>query len=409
MTIKNSLRFCILFLIFVLGISFISAVWDETTGVWHNAKDINVKLRDNTYTSLQIWIDSSPLEESNIPLSGGNWENSAHLVFHEATNIKVNINSTYYTLQNWIDKTNIKWADSNYMYLSWHDASEIKVVLSDRNLSLQEWIDEQIGQAEMKKIIKSGDIIALKHDTLGEYVSVASDSASKKIEDGLNVNKDAIIDDAQKFIIIKEGDNTGEIINYGDKVVLKSVQTGGEVKYKYKWLLCSLAFGEAWMHANKNNDVFCPNVIFRPNILSDDSQEGPVKTGDMVFFKDSSIKDVKSQYWDVDVAGPSYNPSHLGSLNRFNIYKSSTSTKCSSSNLGLCINEINCTSAGGYWYNGRCNSRQAPVCDESHLSACITNETCTSAGGYWYNGRCNTNPASETNQIRYSEIGRAHV
>ncbi|MBF0259974.1 MAG: PKD domain-containing protein, partial [Desulfamplus sp.] len=65
---------------------------------------------------------------------------------------------------------------------------------------------------------------------------------------------------------------------------------------------------------------------------------------------------------------------------------------CDSNNLGLCLQDADCASAGGYWYNGKCNATpQQAVCDADNLNLCNTESKC-SPYGYWYNGKCNESP-----------------
>ena len=67
---------------------------------------------------------------------------------------------------------------------------------------------------------------------------------------------------------------------------------------------------------------------------------------------------------------------------------SNGATECNSINLNLCIDQTNCTSAGGYWYDDICNKN--PVkCDIGHLNLCLNETNCTGAGGYWYDNKCN--------------------
>ncbi len=59
---------------------------------------------------------------------------------------------------------------------------------------------------------------------------------------------------------------------------------------------------------------------------------------------------------------------------------------CDSSHLDLCLLELDCTTASGYWWSDNtCNSTPEPAsCDSSHLNFCTTEGTCTAAGGYWW-------------------------
>jgi hypothetical protein len=68
---------------------------------------------------------------------------------------------------------------------------------------------------------------------------------------------------------------------------------------------------------------------------------------------------------------------------------------CSAYALGACLNPQDCTFvAGGFWYEGRCNSQAqvVEVCDANHLYLCTSQAQCEDAmgQGYWYGGRCNT-------------------
>ena len=46
---------------------------------------------------------------------------------------------------------------------------------------------------------------------------------------------------------------------------------------------------------------------------------------------------------------------------------------------------------GGIWENGQC-----ALCDSSHLHLCGGSGVCAAAGGYWYDGSCNSTPDSST-------------
>jgi len=67
---------------------------------------------------------------------------------------------------------------------------------------------------------------------------------------------------------------------------------------------------------------------------------------------------------------------------------------CSAYALGACLNPQDCTFvAGGFWYEGRCNSQAqvVEVCDANHLYLCTSQAQCEDAmgQGYWYNSTCN--------------------
>jgi hypothetical protein len=62
-------------------------------------------------------------------------------------------------------------------------------------------------------------------------------------------------------------------------------------------------------------------------------------------------------------------------------------TECNSDNLNLCLDETNCISFGGYWYDDICNKEEAQ-CDSNHLSLCLDEGGCTGSSGYWYDGLC---------------------
>ena len=97
---------------------------------------------------------------------------------------------------------------------------------------------------------------------------------------------------------------------------------------------------------------------------------------------------------------------------------------CDLENLNLCTNDSECTAAGGYWYNNVCNSEPlfesepepvippdipptdtttppedgvepGPVCDSENLDLCVDESECTEAGGYWYDSVCNIEPEPE--------------
>lgn len=61
---------------------------------------------------------------------------------------------------------------------------------------------------------------------------------------------------------------------------------------------------------------------------------------------------------------------------------------CDSNNLNLCLDETNCTGAGGYWYSDACNAGAEVTCSDD-LSLCLDETNCTDAAGYWYDDVCN--------------------
>jgi hypothetical protein len=62
---------------------------------------------------------------------------------------------------------------------------------------------------------------------------------------------------------------------------------------------------------------------------------------------------------------------------------------CGTDFLELCLNEIDCTGAGGYWYNNVCNVEEESSCSND-LSLCLDETNCTEVGGgYWYDDVCN--------------------
>ncbi|MCD6094189.1 MAG: PKD domain-containing protein [Candidatus Omnitrophica bacterium] len=65
---------------------------------------------------------------------------------------------------------------------------------------------------------------------------------------------------------------------------------------------------------------------------------------------------------------------------------------CDSQHLNLCGNETDCATAGGYWYNDKCNSEPQVVCDGKHLNLCENEADCLGANGYWYNDSCHSDP-----------------
>jgi len=68
---------------------------------------------------------------------------------------------------------------------------------------------------------------------------------------------------------------------------------------------------------------------------------------------------------------------------------------CAPNHLNPCLNETDCTYAGGFWYGGICNAGAepgAPTCDVEHLNSCTTQEICEGAGLHWYNDICNPEP-----------------
>jgi len=409
MKFKTGFKYCILSLIFMLTVSFASAVWinsAHTHTVWHSANDIKVKLGQGNNISLQDWVNKSSFQISADLLSGDfyyEWDDSAHLVWHDAENIRIYLNGTYYTLQSWIDNEKVRWINSDYISSSWHDATEIKLILSDRNLSLQEWIDEITGQpVSDPNVLRNGDIIVLKHDTLEKYVSVAyvTDISMGSMTKGINVNRDTV-SEHQLFTISENGTNKNGIIEYGEKVIFKSaLARTTEIKYKYTNVFALCIYFQEWLHVNPD-DKRC-TAVFRPTILGDNSASGPVKSGDEVFFRDDDDK-----YWDVQVQKPVYHPSHRSSSidtgkNRFNIYKNFTVSICSASSLEFCTYEQNCTAAGGHWYNYKCNLEPAK-CSLSNLDLCTDSQNCTAVGGYWYDNRCNRNAESGT-LTSYTEI-----
>ena len=74
--------------------------------------------------------------------------------------------------------------------------------------------------------------------------------------------------------------------------------------------------------------------------------------------------------------------------------------RCDEAHLRLCLNERDCTRAGGYWYNNSCNRyEQGAICDSQHVEICFTQGTCLDAGGYWYNNSCNRNASAVCGQI----------
>ena len=82
---------------------------------------------------------------------------------------------------------------------------------------------------------------------------------------------------------------------------------------------------------------------------------------------------------------------------------------CDADNLNLCLTELDCSNASGFWYNDICNTQAqeleesleeppvevptVPVCDSENLDLCITQELCEGAELYWYNETCNSEPA----------------
>ncbi len=67
---------------------------------------------------------------------------------------------------------------------------------------------------------------------------------------------------------------------------------------------------------------------------------------------------------------------------------------CDAEHLDLCLDETECASAEGYWYdddddgNLTCNSEEEPSCSND-LDLCLDETNCTGVGGgYWYDDAC---------------------
>jgi len=72
---------------------------------------------------------------------------------------------------------------------------------------------------------------------------------------------------------------------------------------------------------------------------------------------------------------------------------------CDVIHLNLCLTEIDCANAGGYWYNDTCNAEletpaepEESVCSNERLDLCTTQELCEGVKLYWHNDTCNLEP-----------------
>jgi hypothetical protein len=61
---------------------------------------------------------------------------------------------------------------------------------------------------------------------------------------------------------------------------------------------------------------------------------------------------------------------------------------CGVGHLDLCLDETDCTDAGGYWYDDVCNAEEEVLSCANSVDLCLDETNCTSAGGYWYNEGC---------------------
>jgi len=230
-------------------------------------------------------------------------EGTGHYAWHDADDIKVKLSATDSTsLQSWIEDVNDDWDDTKTV---WHDAEDINVEIGVSSYSLQEAIDDDlIGGGEEPiiedDIIKDGDIITLKHETLGKFLSINSDGTSTK--NGLNANRDNANTNREKFKIEEMGDSDG-IIEHDDKVKFTSNYTGEKVRYLKK----TIFRWTEWLHAKESRQ----GEIFTPKIKRATGGDSRIRYGDEVYFRDGVV----SIYFDVSTSNilRPYRPAHRGS------------------------------------------------------------------------------------------------
>jgi len=245
---KIQIIFVIVALIVLFTISFTIALWTDIPHVqWHNGEHIRIEIHDGEstiITDVQSWI------------SGTNtvWDQSAHEVWHDAGDVRIIVlgESTRTDLQSWVLDNIIVWNEN--FHDVWKDAEDIRVVydldgdLVDDDIYLQEYINAEI-QA-LAEIIRSGDLITLRHDKRSKYVSVSTTSNRR-----LNANRDNVQFTIEQFTINKVGGNDGDKILSGDEIELISSLTEKTVKYE------DLLLGLDGVHAKASGIEFTSLII----------------------------------------------------------------------------------------------------------------------------------------------------
>ncbi|MCK4473936.1 DUF5011 domain-containing protein [Candidatus Parcubacteria bacterium] len=103
---------------------------------------------------------------------------------------------------------------------------------------------------------------------------------------------------------------------------------------------------------------------------------------------------------------------------------------CDADNLNLCLTELDCSNASGFWYNDICNTQAqeleepleeppvevptVPVCDSENLDLCDTEVDCQIAEGFWWSDNtCNleieTPASSDTTAPEITLLGNVTV